>query len=113
MLAFLNKIFSNPAIATAFSGFGNLISEKIFKKPYINNKSKANSKILEDLESIKRAIAFPNSHNQEGVFTHFFYKYKDKFSSDDVELIKNKLSADKPNYNILLNALLGLIESIN
>ena len=113
MLEFLNKIFSNSFISTAFSGFGTSIGGKLLNRKNTKNKLTKNDQLQSDIDAITKAIHYPSSHNQEEVFTHYFYKYKSKLSTDDVKILKNKLSVGKPDYGILLNALLGLIESIN
>lgn len=113
MLDFLNKIFSNPFISTTFSGFGTSISAKLLKNKKTKIKHNINYQLQSDIDDIIKVIRHPSSFNQEEVFTHYFYKYKNRLSTDDVELLKNKLSENNPNYKLLLNALLGLIESIN
>lgn len=107
MFKFLDKFFS-----TAFSGFGIPICQKLSKKLCSkNNKSKRNNQ--SDQEIILYAIDHYGKSKQEEIFMRYFYKYKNKFSADDVKNLTQKMEEEHPNYCILLNILFGLIDSPN
>lgn len=110
MFEFFKFIWS--FLSTAFSGFGNILCEKVFKKKKEKRHNKTN-KSLSDQEIILHAIERSNDFYQKEIFMRYFYKYKNKFSDDDIKNITQKMEENHPNYCILLNILLGLIESIN
>lgn len=97
-------------LLAAFSGFGNILCEKIFKKDKSENHNKKN-KSFSDKKIILDAIEHHNDFYQMKIFLRFFYKYKNNFTADDVKILTQKMEVSNPNYCILLNILLGLIES--
>lgn len=110
MIEFLKGVWI--FLSAFFSGCGNIIFEKLFKKSKSKNHNKE-SKYLSDKEIILDAIDRSSDFYKKEIFIRFFYKYKKNFSSDDVKNLTEEMEKQHPNYCILLNMLLGLIESIN
>lgn len=110
MVEFLKGVWT--FLLAAFSGFGNIICEKLLKKGK-SNKHNKKDKFISDKEIILDAIERSSDFYQKEIFMRFFYKYKNNFSADDIKNLTQKMEEQHPNYCILLNILLGLIESIN
>lgn len=110
MIEFLKGIWT--FLLAAFSGFGNIIFEKLFKKGK-SKKHNQNHNSLSDKEIILEAIERHSDFYQKEIFMRFFYKYKNKFSADDVKNLTQKMEEEHPDYCILLNILFGLIDSPN
>lgn len=98
-------------LSTAFSGFGNIICEKLFKNRN-SKKHNKNKSDLSDKEIILHSINHDDYTKQREVFLRYFYKYKNHFTEDDVNNLLQKSEKDHPNYSNLLSILCGLIESI-
>lgn len=110
MIEFLKEVWAS--LLALFSGCGNIIFGKVFKK-IKSKKHNKESKSFSDKEIILDAIERSNDFYQKEIFMRFFYKYKNNFSADDVKNLTQEMEKQYPNYCILLNILLGLIESIN
>lgn len=108
MMEFLKGIWT--FLLAAFSGFGNIMCERLFKKDKLKKHNKKD-KSFSDKEIILDAIERSNVFYQKEIFMRYFYKYKNNFSDDDVKHIAQQMEENHPNYCILLNILLGLIES--
>lgn len=100
-------------LSTAFSGFGNIICERIFKNKKSKKRNQKSKSFYNDKEIILHSIECHTYDNQRAIFMRYFYKYKKHFDADDVEKLTQKLEENHPNYDVLLNILLGLIESVN
>ena len=108
MIDLLKKVWS--ILSVFFSGCGNILLEKIFKKSKFKKHNKDN-KFRSDKEIILDAMERSSDFYQKEVFMRYFYKYKNNFSTDDIKDLTKKMEENHPNYCILLNILLGLIES--
>lgn len=133
----LDKLFNaHPFLSVAFSGFGiSLISliiltYKIIKRQSLKKQSKQctedfskisdtssiQSTTANDINTIKSSLSslFPF---QEEIYVRYFNKYKKKLDPNDVTLLNEQYEhlrqTSIPNYSILLNKLIGLLEAID
>lgn len=82
MMEFLKGIWT--FLLAAFSGFGNIMCERLFKKDKLKKHNKKD-KSFSDKEIILDAIERSNVFYQKEIFMRYFYKYKNNFSDDDVK----------------------------
>lgn len=108
MIEFLKGVWT--FLLAAFSGFGNIICEKLFKKGK-SKKHNQKDKSFSDKGIILDAIKHSSDFYQKQIFLRYFYKYKNNFSDEDVKHLTQQMEKNQPNYCVLLNILLGLIES--
>ena len=79
MIEFLKGVWA--FLLAFFSGCGNIIFGKIFKKIKSKEYNKE-SKFFSDKDIILDAIDSSNVFYQKEIFMRFFYKYKNNFSDD-------------------------------
>lgn len=119
ILDFLDNIFKHSTVATALSGYGvNLLAKikSIFFKLKPKSRIAASMDIATDIHEIKEIINTSCSeHYKKQTFLHYFYKYKQKFNTDEVDMLNTEFEKSQTavECNYLLSRLLGLIEALN
>ena len=130
----LDELFTNhTSLTVAFSGFGIIIisyfASKIIrhlksqKRPQLctendyvsENTSSVVNQIQTDIDTLRASINHVYTF-QEGTFVRYFNKYKNKLDPSDVlslnEQYENIKKSSLPNYAIIINKLIGLLEAI-
>lgn len=127
-----DELFTNhTTLAVAFSGFGLIIipyfTNKIIKYLKVHKETQSSNECNEnnlptvkqieiDINTLKASINQVYTF-QEGTFIRYFNKYKHKLDPNDTLLLNKQYESLKksslPNYAIIINKLIGLLEAIN